>query len=73
MCQRQLHMPSRELELHDLEDHIECCANVSRSLWLLLAQCEVDLCDQRNYDAMKELANIIADNASAARRILQQK
>lgn len=62
-----LHNPDRQENMLSIDEHIECCANIARSLWLLLTQCELDLGDSRNVDALSELANMTADHASAAR------
>jgi|APCry1669191812_1035378.scaffolds.fasta_scaffold112976_2 hypothetical protein len=62
-----LHNPERESHMLSVEEHIECCANIARSLWLLLTYCELDLSDSRNIGALSELANMTADHASAAR------
>lgn len=62
-----LHNPDRQSHMLSLDEHIECCNNIARSLWLLLTHCELDLSDTRNIDALSELANLTADHASAAR------
>jgi hypothetical protein len=66
-----LHNPARENYLLSLEEHIDCCARVARSIWLILKHCDLDLSDDRNMDALSELANITADHASAAQLRLQ--
>ena len=66
-----LHNPARENYLLSLEEHIDCCAKVARSIWLILKHCDLDLSDNRNMDALSELANITADHASAAQFRLQ--
>ena len=67
MRQIPLHNPRREHQLLDIEEHIECCANVSRAAWLLLTLSEGDMCDRRNLQAIRQLVDITADHASAAR------
>lgn len=62
-----LHNPARENYLLSLEEHIDCCANVARSMWLILKHCNLDLGDNRNLDALTELANLTADHASAVK------
>ena len=67
MCKASLHNPSREKNILTVEEHLDCCVNVSRSLWLIFAGCQLDLQDRRNIEALSELADLIADHASAAR------
>ena len=62
-----LHNPEREDYLLSLEEHIDCCANIARSIWLILKHCNLDLSDNRNLDALTELANLTADHATAAK------
>jgi hypothetical protein len=68
-----LHNPARENYLLSLEEHIDCCAKVARSIWLILKHCDLDLSDDRNMEALSELANITADHASAAQLRLQME
>jgi len=67
MCRALLHNPTRENNLLTIEEHLEVCANISRSLWLILSGCQLDLHDRRNIEALLELADLVADHASAAR------
>ena len=67
-----LHNPARENYLLSLEEHIDCSANIARSIWLILKHCRLDLADNRNLEALSELANLTADHASAAQLRLKR-
>lgn len=67
--ERLLHLPGRAQNLLSLEDHICTAARLSHALWMALGNDGLDFAD-REILAVKELAGIIADHASAAEYIL---
>jgi hypothetical protein len=61
-----LHRPSRAHNLSDLDDHLNTAARLSRALWNALNNPNIDTSDERDREALAELASIIADHTSAA-------
>lgn len=67
-----LHRPDRLQQIRGLSEHVETTANLSRALWAHLAALaggdpsDRDLCE-RDVRGLLELADILADHASAAR------
>lgn len=62
---KDLHWPGRADQLEDMEVHLGTAARLSRALWKALIGHIGD--DQRDLEALRELANAVADHASAAR------
>jgi hypothetical protein len=62
---RTLHWPARADHLEDLENHLGVAARLSRALWLALQGDARE--DQRDLEALRELASAVSDHASAAR------
>jgi rubrerythrin len=61
-----LHLPGRIDHLDNLETHLWKAASLSRALWLAVANEELSSDDERTRRALTELANEVADHASAA-------
>ncbi|NJL06980.1 MAG: hypothetical protein HC900_00980 [Methylacidiphilales bacterium] len=65
-----LQRPSRAENLLDIDEHLATSARLSRMLWRYFYQLSTDPekqgLDQRDYDALMELAAILADHTSAA-------
>lgn len=59
-----LHRPARADHLLDLGEHLSVVEGVSRALWVLLA--DYPLTDPRDRNAVRSLADVLADHASAA-------
>ncbi|MGD9541086.1 hypothetical protein [Methylocystis sp.] len=68
---KELHWPARADHLEDVEDHLGVAARLSRALWLALAGDISE--DERDIDALRELAGVVADHASAARYAFYKK
>ena len=60
----ELHDPSRALNLKSAEIHLNATARLSRALWELFEH--ADFSDERTIQALRQLADDIADNSSAA-------
>jgi hypothetical protein len=67
-----LHVPGRKDNLEDVYNHLNTAARLSRILWNELSNPELDLSDERDREAMVELASIVADHASAAEAVLNK-
>jgi hypothetical protein len=65
-----LHVPGRKDNLDDIHNHLNTAARLARVLWNELSNPELDLSDERDREAMVELASIVADHASAAEAVL---
>lgn len=61
-----LHYPARVHELSSAEAHAGTAARLARALWLLVHSEYLDTDDERDVDALREIAGVIADHASAA-------
>ncbi|MCW2316768.1 hypothetical protein SAMN06265338_1308 [Rhodoblastus acidophilus] len=61
-----LQRPARLKCLDSAEEHLNTARNLSRALWLLLHNGEYYSEDERDTQALAELASAIADHASAA-------
>jgi len=70
---KMLHHPSRADHHESLEEHLNTTARLSRALWELMASPDLDTQDERSRDALKELASVVADHASAARYVFYTK
>jgi hypothetical protein len=70
---KMLHHPSRADYHESLEEHLNIAARLSRALWELAGSPDLDTQDERSLDALKELASMVADHASAARYVFYKK
>lgn len=61
-----LHVPGRKDHLEDVDNHLNSAARLARALWNALSNPELDFSDERDREAMIELASIVADHTSAA-------
>jgi hypothetical protein len=68
-CTALLHWPGRKDHLLSLEEHLDQAASMARMLWLSL-EADVDLKDPRDAAALRSLASLVADHASAAEYLL---
>jgi hypothetical protein len=68
-----LHFPGRKDNLGDIYDHLNAAARLSRALWTALNNSDLDLADERDREAMIELASIVADRTSAAEAAFYKK
>ncbi len=59
-----LHLPGRVHCLMLLEEHLNKSSSLARALWLALEDAGLE--DERDRDALYELASAVADHASAA-------
>jgi hypothetical protein len=60
-----LHIPSRANHLEGLEEHLRSASCLARALWIACNSTDA-FHDQRDRQALAELANALADHASAA-------
>jgi hypothetical protein len=58
--ERILHVPSREAHLEGLDDHLRAASALSRALWLAAHYADESR-DERNHDAIVELASQVAE------------
>lgn len=61
-----LHVPGRKDHLDEVHNHLNTAARLARVLWNELSNPELDLADERDLQALIELASIVADHTSAA-------
>lgn len=61
-----LHIPGRADNLDDVDNHLNTAARLSRALWNALGNPDLDLKDERDREALMELASMVADHTSAA-------
>lgn len=66
-----LHSPTEPLL--SSEEHMYKAARLSRALWLLIDNTELDTRDERDRCALKELASELAHHASAAIAAMERK
>ena len=60
-----LHLPRRAERLDSLFEHLNASSRLSRALWLALTKGDFSD-DERDIDALRELASAVADHSSAA-------
>ena len=68
-----LHWPARIDHLEKIDEHLTKAARLSRALWETLSNDELDTQDPRTRLALVELADDVADHASAADFIYNAK
>lgn len=68
-----LQYPARKDTLLSAEEHVHTAARLSRVLWNALSNPELETWDERDREAMVELASILADHTSAAEAALYKE
>ncbi|MEK4035799.1 hypothetical protein WOC76_04445 [Methylocystis sp. IM3] len=67
-----LHAPSRAKCLEGLEDHVRITARLARAIYVAVSNENIFI-DERDHLAVLELADSLADHASAALHVLYTK
>jgi hypothetical protein len=70
--QNMLHFPGRAERLEDIYEHLCKASRLSRALWLALTKGDFSD-DERDIDALRELASAVADHSSAALYIFDKQ
>lgn len=64
---KEMQSQSMADHIQDVEEHLNRAAWLTRALWLAMSSTCLTTEDKRDQDALQELANVAAEQASAAR------
>jgi len=73
MSKIELHTSSRADNLQSIEEHLHSATLLSRALWEQLNSPECNFADERSREAAAEIASSIADHASAAKHVFNNR
>jgi hypothetical protein len=66
-ARKLLHSPNAAEHHNTLEEHLNIAARLARALWEMTSSDALDTQDERDLDALRELASMVAEHASLAR------